>query len=142
VFDYKPVQWEKSCHFFRMRGMWVTTVGINGGKFFTVNGDYNNISVGSGAYPNATLCSTYVIYTSTCDLLQAYKRLVRRFRMEPCTIHPSGIRLPGATQVRTKRLQTILYNGSKIRMPQPRCCGLMDERVLGNWPSCKQWRSY
>jgi len=33
-------------------------VGINSGKFFTVNGDYNNISVGSGAYPNATLCSS------------------------------------------------------------------------------------
>ena len=26
-------------------------VGINGGKFFTVNGDYNNISIGSGAFP-------------------------------------------------------------------------------------------
>ena len=39
-------------------------VGISGGRFFTVNGDYNNISVGSGAYRNPTPCSTYVPYTN------------------------------------------------------------------------------
>jgi hypothetical protein len=33
-------------------------VGIKGGKFFTVNGDYNIISVGSGVSP----IQLYVLY--------------------------------------------------------------------------------
>ena len=36
----------------------VRNVDINGGRFFTVNGDYNNISVGSGLCP----IQLYVLY--------------------------------------------------------------------------------
>lgn len=81
-------------------------VGINGGRFFTVNGDYNNISIGSGAFPVQLHIVFYVcvIQPGTAAGIQTLSQAISHGVM-----HDSSERDPSPRGTRKKVTDDVIH---------------------------------